>query len=316
MRATTAPVSPHSLMRGAPLHHRERDIRRVLWAVLALNISVAVAKLLYGLFSGSVAMQADGIHSMFDGASNVVGLIGTWFASRPADSSHPYGHAKFETFTAAAIALMLAIAGYSVGRGAIESLQGQGDPRVTWASFAIMLGTLAVNLGVTTWETRAGRRLGSEVLVADARHTLSDVLVSSGVIVSLVLVKLGFSKADGVLALLVALAIAYTALTILRGVGRTLGDAARLPEAEIVAVAAGVDGVMNCHSVRTRGSERRVFVDMHVDVARDTPLERSHEIAHHVEAAVRSRFSEVVDVVVHVEPAAPGAHQVSGPPAG
>lgn len=290
-------------MRGVPLEHRERDIRRVLWGVLALNVAVAMAKLLYGLFSGSVAMQADGIHSMFDGASNVVGLIGTWFASRPADSSHPYGHAKFETFTAAAIALMLAIAGYTVGRGAIESLLGQGDIRVTWASFAIMAGTLAVNLGVTTWEARAGRRLGSEVLVADARHTLSDVLVSSGVIVSLVLVKVGFHKADGVLALLVAVAIAYTAFTILRGVGRTLGDAARLPEAEIATVAAGIDGVVDCHSVRTRGSERRVFVDLHIEVAADTTIERSHEIAHAVEAELRASFSEIVDVIAHVEPA-------------
>lgn len=294
-----------ALILGIPLKHRERDIRRVLWVVLALNIAVAMAKLVFGLFSGSVAMQADGVHSMFDGASNVVGLIGTWFASRPADSSHPYGHAKFETFTAAAIALMLAIAGYTVGRGAIESLQGQGDIRITWVSFAIMVGTLAVNLGVTTWETRAGRRLGSEVLVADARHTLSDVLVSSGVIVSLVLVRLGYEKADGVLALLVAVAIAYTALTVLRGVGRTLGDAARLPEAEIATAAASVDGVMDCHSVRTRGSESRVFVDMHIEVARDTTLERSHEIAHAVEAELRARYREIVDVVAHVEPAPP-----------
>jgi cation diffusion facilitator family transporter len=170
---------------------RERDIRRVLWVVLVLNIAVALAKLLFGLFSHSVAMQADGIHSLFDGASNVVGLIGMWFASRPADQGHPYGHAKFETFTAAAIALMLGVAGYTVAQGAIQSLHGQGDARVTVASFAIMISTLAVNLGVTTWETRAGRRLGSEVLLADARHTLSDVLVSSGVIVSLILVRLG-----------------------------------------------------------------------------------------------------------------------------
>jgi cation diffusion facilitator family transporter len=179
--------------------HRERDIRRVLWVVLVLNIAVALAKLLYGLFSHSVAMQADGIHSLFDGASNVVGLIGMWFASRPADQSHPYGHGKFETFTAAAIAAMLGVAGYTVARGAIDSLQGQGEARVTIASFAIMIGTLTVNLGVTTWESREGRRLSSEVLVADARHTLSDVLVSSGVIISLILVKLGFEKADGVL---------------------------------------------------------------------------------------------------------------------
>jgi Co/Zn/Cd efflux system component len=168
------------------LKDRERDIRRVLWIVLGLNIAVALAKLLYGLSSHSVAMQADGIHSFFDGASNVVGLIGMWFAARPADQSHPYGHGKFETFTAAAIALMLGVAGYTVARGAISSLQGEGVAQVGIGSFAVMISTLAVNLGVTTWEARAGRRLSSEVLVADSRHTLSDVLVSSGVIVSLI----------------------------------------------------------------------------------------------------------------------------------
>jgi len=284
---------------------RERDIRRVLLVVLCLNIAVALAKLLYGLFSHSVAMQADGLHSFFDGASNVVGLIGMWFASRPADQSHPYGHGKFETFTAAAIAVMLGIAGYTVARGAIDSLQGQSHAQVTVASFAIMIGTLAVNLGVTTWESRAGRRLGSEVLRADARHTLSDVLVSSGVIISLILVRVGLEKADGVLALLVAVAIAYTAFTILRGVGRTLSDAARLPVAEVVAVAAGVDGVIECHSVRTRGSENRVSLDLHLLVAPDATVEWGHAIADSVEAAVRDRFPQVTDVVVHVEPAPP-----------
>ncbi len=283
--------------------HRERAIRRVLWVVLALNIAVALAKFLFGVFSHSVAMQADGIHSFFDGASNVVGIVGMWFASRPADQDHPYGHGKFETFTAAAIAVMLGIAGYTVARGAIDSLQGQGDARVTVASFAIMVGTLAINLTVTTWETRAGRRLGSEVLRADARHTLSDVLVSSGVIVGLVLVKMGFEKADGILALLVAVAIVYTALTILRRVARTLSDAARLPADEVVEVAAGVDGVVECHSVRTRGPESQVSMDLHILVASDATVDRGHAIAHAVEAGLRARFPQVADVVVHVEPA-------------
>jgi cation diffusion facilitator family transporter len=281
---------------------RERDVRRVLVAVLALNIAVALAKLLYGLASRSVAMQADGIHSFFDGASNVVGLVGLWFASRRIDRGHPYGHSKFETFAAAGIALMLGVACYTVGRGAIESLKGQADARVTTASFAIMIGTLAVNLAVTVWESRAGRRMSSVVLLADARHTLSDVVVSSGVIISLILVKFGLKKADGVLALLVAVAIAYTAFAILRGVGRTLGDSARLPEAEVMAVASGVDGVIGCHSVRTRGSENRVFVDLHVLVAPDTPVERGHEIAHAVERELRARFAQIADVLIHVEP--------------
>jgi cation diffusion facilitator family transporter len=272
------------------LKDRERDIRRVLWIVLGLNIAVALAKLLYGLSSHSVAMQADGIHSFF---------------ARPADQSHPYGHGKFETFTAAAIALMLGVAGYTVARGAISSLQGEGVAQVGIGSFAVMISTLAVNLGVTTWEARAGRRLSSEVLVADSRHTLSDVLVSSGVIVSLILVKVGFQKADGILALLVAVAIAYTAFTIVRGVGRTLGDAARLSATEVAAAAGGVEGVVDCHSVRTRGSESQVYVDLHLVVAPDASIERGHEIAHAVESEVRARFSQVADVVVHVEPAEP-----------
>jgi cation diffusion facilitator family transporter len=281
---------------------RARDIRRVLLVVLGLNIAVALAKLLYGFFSHSAAMQADGIHSLFDGTSNIVGLIGMRFASQPADTTHPYGHRKFETFAAAGIALLLAIAGYTVARGAISSLLGEQQTEVTVASFVIMIGTLAVNLAVTTWESRAGRRLGSEVLQADARHTLSDVLVSSGVIVSLILVKLGFEKADGVVALLVAVAIAYTAISILRGVGRTLGDVARLPAGEVAATAAGVPGVVECHSVRTRGSETDVSVDLHCLVAPATPIERAHEIAHAVEMALRARYPQITDVVVHVEP--------------
>lgn len=275
--------------------------------VLVLNLAVALAKLLYGLFTKSVAMQSDGVHSFFDGTSNIVALVGMWFALRPVDRDHPYGHGKFETFTAAAIGLMLCGAGYTVARGAIESLQSQSAAQVTTVSFAIMAGTLVVNIGVTTWEARAGRRLGSEVLMADSRHTFSDVLVSSGVIISLVLVKLGLDKADGIVALMVAVAIGYTAFQIFRGVGRTLGDAARLPEAEIVTVARTVDGVVDCHSVRTRGSENHVAVDLHLVVAARATVEQGHEIAHAVETELRRSFQQIADVVVHVEPVEPAS---------
>jgi cation diffusion facilitator family transporter len=300
MEASLAPAPA-----GLPAEERIRAIRRVLWLVLALNVVVALAKLLYGLFSNSAAMQADGISSLFDGVSNVVALIGMSFAARPADRGHPYGHGKFETFTAAVIAVMLGIACYSVARGAVASLRGDQVTEVTIASFAIMLGTLAVNIGVTTWEARAGRRLGSEVLTADSRHTLSDVAVSIGVIISLILVKLGFQKADGVVALLVAVVIAYAALTIIRGVARTLGDAARLPAEDVAAVAAEVPGVVGCHSVRTRGSESHVAADLHVLVAPETAVEQGHQIAHAVENALRAKYPQLTDVVVHVEPAEP-----------
>jgi cation diffusion facilitator family transporter len=178
-----------------------------------------------------------------------------------------------------------------------------------------MLGTLAVNLFVTTWERRAGKRLGSEVLVADASHTLSDVMVSTGVIVSLVLVKVGFEAADGVVALLVAVVIFHTAWGIFRGVLHTLGDAARLPADEVAAVAGAVPGVMEAHGVRTRGPESQIAVDLHVQVDPETTVARGHAIAHEVEDALRKRYGQVSDVVVHLEPAgASGARARQGGP--
>ena len=285
-------------------HDRYRSIRSVLWAVLALNLTVALAKLVYGIMIHTAAMEDDGFHSLFDGASTVIGLVGMWFAARPADADHPYGHGKYETFAAALIGILLIFAGYTVGRGAVDGLSGRGLPtEVTTISFVIMLSTLAVNILVTTWERRAGRRLGSEVLVADASHTLSDVLVSIGVIISLVLVRLGWEQADGIVALIVAAVILRTAWGILRGVLHTLGDAARLPADAVAAVASGVEDVVGCHGVRTRGPESQVYVDLHVQVAPGTTVERGHAIGHGVEDALRRAYGQITDVVVHVEPA-------------
>lgn len=282
---------------------RYRSIRNVLWVVLFLNVGVASAKLAYGLMSHSAAMEADGFHSMFDGASNIIGLVGMWYASRPADDDHPYGHAKYETFAALLIGVLLVFAGYAVGRGAVDSLLGRGVPtEVTSLSFVIMIGTLAVNILVTTWERRAGKRLGSEVLVADASHTLSDVMVSLGVIASLVIAKLGWEQADGVAALLVAVIILRAAWGILRGVIYTLGDAARLSADNVAAVACSVPGVVGSHAVRTRGPEAHVSVDLHVQVPRGTTIEAGHTVAHEVEAALRAEYGQITDVVVHVEP--------------
>ena len=297
---------------------RYRSIRNILWVVLFLNLAVAAAKLVYGLVSHSAAMEADGFHSMFDGASNVIGLVGMWFASRPADDEHPYGHAKYETFAAALIGVLLVFAGYTVGKGAIDSVFGRGVPTdVTTVSFVIMLGTLAVNILVTTWERRSGRRLGSEVLVADASHTLSDVIVSLGVIASLVIVKLGWEQADGIVALLVAVIILRTAWGILRGVIHTLGDAARLPADDVAAVARSVPGVVGCHAVRTRGPEAQVYVDLHVQVAPGTTVEEGHAITHQAEKALRLQYGQITDVVVHLEPpervAAPRRGEVDYP---
>lgn len=282
---------------------RLTSVRRVLWGILLLNVAVAAAKLLWGIVSGSIAMQADGFHSLFDGTSNVVGLVGMRFASRPADKDHPYGHAKYETYASAAIGAMLALAAYNVGSSAIERLmQGGSAPRVTGVSFAIMLVTLAVNIIVTTWERRVGKRLSSEILIADANHTGSDVLVSLGVIAGLAAVRLGYPIADPVIGLFVAAAIAHTAIRVLRQAAVTLSDTARLPAEAVRQAVLEVEGVADCHHIRTRGLQAEIYVDLHVQVDAGMPLTRAHEVAEAVERHVCNRFPGVVDVIVHVEP--------------
>lgn len=282
---------------------RARRIRRVLWTILALNLAVALAKLVYGTITNSAAMQADGFHSLFDGTSNVVGLVGMYLAARPADHDHPYGHGKYETYASAAIAAMLLFAAYRIGSSAVTQLFGEAQPiDVTPLSFAIMLGTLAVNVFITTWERREGKKLGSEILIADASHTGSDIFVSLGVIVSLALVRMGFEKADPVVALLVAGAIVYTAWGVFKQASATLSDSARIEPAVICDVVLGCAGVLGCHHIRTRGSSAEVYVDLHVQVDESRTVADGHRIAEDVERCIAETFPEVVDVIVHLEP--------------
>ena len=261
-----------------PVSERMRSIRRVLWVILVLNLAVAAAKYVYGLMSGSASMQADGIHSVFDSAGNVVGLVGIALAARPADDSHPYGHAKFETYASLVIGVLLLLAAFEVGSSAVGKLvSGVYTAEVTPVSFIVMVGTLAVNIGVTTYERRCAKRLKSEVLAADANHTLSDALVS-------------------------IVAILATAYDVFKHALATLSDHARIPDKDVRAVAMGVPGVQDAHHIRTRGTEGEVYADLHVLVAPGMTVGEAHELSERVERAIMQRFPNVIEVLVHIEP--------------
>jgi len=282
---------------------RVRSVRTVLWVILGLNLAVAAAKYFYGVFSDSISMQADGFHSLFDGTSNVIGLIGLAVATRPPDRDHPYGHAKYETYAAAVIGAMLLIAAWKVGSVALARLtSGGAPPRVDAGSFTVMIATLLVNIGVAAWERRIGKKLRSELLIADASHTGSDIFVSIGVLAGLVAVRLGLPVADPLLALLVAGAIVWTAFQVLRQADLSLSDTARLKLLEVCSAALSVPGVLGCHSIRTRGTAAYVLVDLHIQVDPARTVAEGHQIAEAAERAVCARFPEAVEVLAHLEP--------------
>lgn len=281
---------------------REQEIRRILGIVLFLNLLVALAKLGWGIWSQTLGMQADGFHSLFDGVSNIIGLIGISLAAQPPDRLHPYGHKKFETLASAGIAVMLIGTCAYVGWRGIQAFTNPQSPHVTGISYGVMIVTMFINAGVTTWEQRKGQELQSEVLIADSYHTASDLLTSFSVLIGLVAIHLGFPLADPIIALIIAGVIAWTAFSIIREVTHSLADQIRIDPQEVRAVVLQVPGVLESHSIRTRGLANHIFVDLSIHVNKGLPIERAHAIAHEVEDQLKSQFNGIEDVVVHLEP--------------
>jgi cation diffusion facilitator family transporter len=281
---------------------RAAVLTRVLARVFILNLAVAAAKLAYGYATGAVSIISDGFHSLTDSAANVVGLVGLRAARKPPDEDHPYGHRKYETLAAAGIFVFLVIVVVEVTRTALTTLRGGAIPVVTPASFAVMIATLAVNLIVVRYESARGRALGSELLVADAAHTQSDVLTSCAVLMSLAGVQLGYPILDPIGGLVVAVFIARTGIQIAREMSGILSDRVVMNEEDIRRVVMSVPDVMGCHQIRTRGTLDHTFLDLHVWFPGDTTLHEAHRLSHVVKDRLMQKFPHIRDAVIHIEP--------------
>ena len=282
---------------------RRRRIAQVLWVILGLNLLVALAKLLYGYRSGAIGIAADGIHSLLDAASNVVGLVGIAAAQRPPDSNHPYGHRKYETFAALGISVMMFAGCYGIATAALERVHAPRLPDVTAQGFVVLGLTLAINLLVVRVERAEGKRLSSELLLSDAAHTGSDVLASLLVLASFVAIRSGWVWADPIAAALIVCLIVRAGVGILRGTLSTLSDERRLPPQDVEATALAESGVLEVHNVRSRGPDDDIHLDLHILVDPSTALADAHAIGHRVEKRLRVRWAGLTDVIVHVEPA-------------
>lgn len=289
----------------APLHlqvDRYGEVSRVLLRVFAMNLVVAASKIAVGAVTGAISILSDGFHSLTDSASNVVALVGVRLARQPPDADHPYGHRKFETMASVAILLFLLIVLFQILGAAIERLQTPVVPDVTWLSIVVMVSTLLVNLGVVRYERSAGRRFSSEILLADAHHTASDLLTSAAVIAALIGVYLGYPLTDPIAALVIAGFIGRACWEIFRDTSRILADRMVLAAEDIEAVVSTVPEVIGCHQIRSRGSADHVFLDLHIWMDSAMRLDDAHRVSHVVKDRIMARYPQVKDAVIHIEP--------------
>lgn len=279
-------------------------IQRVLVITFLLNLLATVAKLVVGYLTGSLSLVADGFDSVFDSASNIIGLVGIYIAARPADKEHPYGHRKFETMTAISISILLFLTFVELVESAWARLRAPETivPVVNAWSFAALLVSIAVHTAVVSYEYRKGKELKSEVLIADALHTRADVYVSISVIAGLIAVRLGFPIVDPILALIIAVLIAKIGIDIIRSGSKVLLDRVAVDSNEIERIARSVPGVTTVHRIRSRGLEDDVYIDLHVKVDPAMRTDQAHSIAHEVQRRLLAEVPGAQDVIVHIEP--------------
>jgi cation diffusion facilitator family transporter len=281
---------------------KSSGVRRVLIGILAANIVVVIVKFAVGLDTNSLAVFGDALQSSVDAVNNLFALFVVRVASKAPDEDHPYGHAKFETLGALLIALLLALSIFELVRGAIARLV-MGAPPLNVSSLALglLVFTLAVNVGVVWFETRTARRLNSDLLLADALHTRTDVFITLGVLTGLALARAGLAWADPVLALMVAVLVGRAGYEILRRSIPSLVDERAFDRATIQQEAEGVDGVISAYAIRSRKAGDRRFAELTIAVDGGANVTSAHRIADQVEDRLRDSL-HLDEVTVHVEP--------------
>ena len=275
----------------------------MLARVLVLNLIVVAIKVIVGVRTGALSVVGAALESSLDLLNNIVGMILVSVAARAPDETHPYGHAKFETVGALAIVTFLSISCFELLREAVTQFRQAHTPVSPSLIEVVLVGlTLAINALVVVYERRRGRELSSSFLVADAAHTHSDVYVTLLAIASLGLTRIGLGALDPLLAVVVALIIAWNGYQILRETVPILVDQRGLDSADVRRLLEHIPRIADVRSVRSRaGASGVVFAEVTIGVGGSTSVADAHAIADEVERRITEALG-ASEVVVHIEP--------------
>jgi len=284
-----------------------KQIRSVTNLGIVVNVALSIVKVTIGLLFGSIALVADGIHSISDMATDFAVLLGVYFGSKEPDRSHPYGHGRVETFSAGFIAMVLVFVGSAmIYYAAVDIAKG----KVTDFHVAVLIVAI-VSIIVKELLYRVTKEIAikshSPALYANAWHHRSDALSSVAVLIGFISLKAGFDYGDQIAAIAVGL------MVILVGI-RVAGDCLR--ELTEGAVDQGtiehIENIINAnssirqwHKLRTRMVGREVFLDLHIVVDPDLNVTTAHEISENLENTLHEQITRPVNITVHIEPDMP-----------
>lgn len=273
---------------------------------LVVNLLLGIVKLVGGIMGSSFALIADAVNSIGDVVTTGVVLFALRVAQCPADAEHPYGHTRAEGIAATNVALLVILSALLVGWEAIQRITVQHDIPPMWTLW-IAGANIFIMEGLYQYKVRVGKRTGSAAIIANAWDHRSDALCAIAVLIGLGAIRIGgaqFIWADEVASLVVVAVVAWTGIQLFRSSASELMDAQAAPAfvGKIRLAALAVAGVEEVETLWVRKSGLEFFVDIHVEVNQHLSIADGHLIGHHVKDRLVAEFTNVRDVLVHLEP--------------
>ena len=280
------------------------QIKSITYLSIAVNIVLSVVKVIVGFLAGSLAMIADGIHSLSDLATDAAVLLGVHLGSKAPDQSHPYGHGRAETFSGGVIALVLIFVGGAMMYYATTAI---ARDEVTTPRLAVLIAAI-LSIASKEWLYRVTQKVAiqshSTALYANAWHHRSDALSSVAVVAGFISLEFGFGHGDQVAAIAVGLMIILVGIRIIADCLRELTEGAVDADTieHIRDIINANSSIRRWHKLRSRTIGREVFLDLHILVDPDLNIAAAHEIAESLENTLHEKIARPVNITIHIEP--------------
>ncbi len=283
---------------------RYHQAKKVTLIGAAVNALQGIIKLVGGIAFHSHALVADGLHSFSDLVTDMMVVFASKYGSQDADAGHPYGHKRIETAATFLLALLLILAGFGIAWDSLDEIIHHQHNKPGFFALPIAALSILANEALFHYTHHIGKRIHSDLIIANAWHHRSDAASSIVVLVGLIGSLVGWVGFDALAAVVVGSLIIQMGLSYGYNSIKELVDAAVEPAllAEIEQSIQRIEGVQKVHQLRTRMMGGDVFIDVHILVSPNISVSEGHFIAQHVHVALMNQFDRVKDVTVHVDP--------------
>ncbi|MDR0886153.1 MAG: cation diffusion facilitator family transporter [Clostridiales Family XIII bacterium] len=270
---------------------------------ITTNSLLAIAKVIIGLISGSIAIIADGVNNLTDAASSIITLIGFRLASQKRDKEHPFGHSRIEYMTGMLISAIIILVGFELLQNSFEKVLHPEDVKMSIPSIFVLVIAIFVKLWQSTFNFTLGNIIDSSALKATATDSRNDYIATSAVLLSVLFTKFTGINIDGYIGLLVAAFIIYSGIQLIRETSDPLLGRAPTPQlvSSIEKLVMKGEGVLGMHDLIVHDyGPGETFASVHIEVDAQGDVLRNHEMIDLIEHAALARLG--IELVAHMDP--------------